>query len=253
MLKLSVSAVLCGVSAAIVLAADIPNPKYEAALRRVDKKCSHLNADQVQSIRETAEKMHRDGATRNATKKACKKLVLEWPTGFKMCATAIVAVEYIPTMIPEPPPPPVVSNAVQGAIDRGRVEKTKWLKRYLDNSRTPFLDVDLTAGSVGVLSGTLTVAHVVNPESVVINIHYWNRRKSRYTYTEDYYNTKLVLLKGVSTAGLADKDPCQFKDSLFRYAGTEDINWGGTVHKLERIELTADEKTVIGFGKTKTP
>lgn len=106
MSKLTMIGILCGVLATRVPADEIPNPKHESGLRRVHKRCGHLNADQVQSIRETAKKMHADGATRNAMKKACKKQVGEWPTDFKACANAIVALQFVPKMIPKPPPPP---------------------------------------------------------------------------------------------------------------------------------------------------
>ena len=81
---------------ATVLLADIPNPKHDSALRRVEKRCSHLDADRGQQLRELAARMKADGATRNAAKKACRELSDEWRTGFKTCASALVAAQYIP-------------------------------------------------------------------------------------------------------------------------------------------------------------
>ena len=66
-------------------------------------------------------------------------------------------------------------------------------------------------------------------------------RKSRYLW-----------VKNTSTAGFADRERCDFNNMLFKYAGTKQSGFG-TMHMLERIELTADENVALGLEKVAKP
>lgn len=89
--------------ASSIYLADMPNPKYEPGVRRLDKRCGHLETHRVEELKKLAAQLHSSGKTRRRTKDACRAHCEEWPTDFRTCTNAIVALQFTPATIPRPP------------------------------------------------------------------------------------------------------------------------------------------------------